>query len=150
RAPIRIAAPLRVEQPVRAACAIAVEPFTIVAAHALGHENPALPDRAPLARVLAHLTAAALGPPRDAEHGERREQPERRADRAQEAAIEVADEDARDEQRAERDPEPGRRVESEHPERLDVAIERDVLGEPEIADRAGEDRILHERRAPLD
>src|SRR5690606_1837557 len=96
RRAIRAAAALRVEQPVRAARAIRVQPLAVVAAHALGHEDLALADCAPLAFVLAELAAAALGPPRDAKCTERRQQPERRADRTEEAAIEIADEDARD------------------------------------------------------
>src|SRR5690606_34349315 len=140
---VLVAAPaLRIEQPMRAARPVAVEILAVIAAHAFGDDDLAVPDRAPLARVLAHLALTALRPPLDAERGQHRQQPERGADRTEEAAIKVADEHACDEQRGEPDPQHGGRLEREHPERLDVSIERDLAAQQKVADRAREDAVL--------
>src|SRR5690606_8963191 len=63
---------LRLQQPVRAARLVGVEPLAVVAAHALRQHDLPLPDRAPLARLLAERALAARGPALDLEHGQRR------------------------------------------------------------------------------
>src|SRR5690606_11202415 len=97
---LRAAPAFRVEQPMRAAVAVVVELLAVVAAHALGDDDLAVANRAPFTRVLAHLALAAFGPSFDSEGRQRRQQTERRAERTEEAAIEVADEHACKEQRA--------------------------------------------------
>src|SRR5688572_33153856 len=113
----------------RAAAPVVVEDLAIVAADAFRLDDSPLADRSPLAGFLAERALAALRPAFDRQHrGRLRDEPECRAERAEETAIEIAHEDARDEQHADHDPEDGRRVESEQPERLDVAVERDLVG----------------------
>src|SRR5690606_10326425 len=66
RLDFRAAPALRVEQPMGGARAVVVKVLAVVAAHAFGDDDLAVPDRAPLARVLAHLALAALRPAFDA------------------------------------------------------------------------------------
>src|SRR6202007_3013429 len=94
--------------------------------------------------LLAERALAALRPALDLEHGRNaRDETERRAERAKKPAIEIADEDARDEQHADHRPEHGRGIEREQPERLDVAIERDLARREVVADGREEDAVLH-------
>src|SRR5262245_26504199 len=79
--------------PVRAFLLIHVEPLAVVAPHALSLDDFRTSNRAPFARLLADLARLAFGPALDAEDGEVRDDAECRADRAEEAAIEVADKD---------------------------------------------------------
>src|SRR5690606_26928445 len=147
---LRVPAACRIEQPVRAARLVRVEILAIVAANALRHDDLAVADRAPFARVLADLALRALGPALDPENRKQRQQPERGADGAQESTVEIANEHTREKQRGEPDPERRRCLKREHPERLDVAIERDLASRQEDRDRRCEDRVLDVARPPLD
>src|SRR3970040_187949 len=126
----------------RASLSVVVEDLAIVAAHAFGHDDLALADRAPLAGFLAQRALTALRPALDLEHGERRDQPERGAERAKTSAVNITHENARNEQHAEADPKRRRRLEREHPKRLDVAIELDLARQQVVADGAEQNRIL--------
>src|SRR3954466_3279191 len=82
----RIAFALEQDQPVRALLLIHVEPFAVVAAHALALDDQRPANRAPLAGFLAQLAAVALGPALDPKHGRHlRNDSERRANRTEEA-----------------------------------------------------------------
>src|SRR5690242_18254775 len=143
--------PLQLEQPMRAALLVVVEDLAVVAAHALGLQDLPLTDRAPLAGLLAQSALAALGPAFDRlDRRDLRDEAERRAERAEEPAIEIPHEDARDEQHSDHDPEHGRRVEREQPERLDVAVEPDLVREKIDRDSAEQDAVFDVARARLE
>src|SRR5262249_9213899 len=112
------------DDPVGALLLIEVEPLAVVAADALALHDLRSANGAPLAGLLADLAGPAFAPSLDAEHRERRQDAERRADRAEEAAVQVADEHGRDEQHSETDPHAGRPEQPEHPERFRVADRR--------------------------
>jgi hypothetical protein len=80
---------------VRTLLFVVVQALTVIAAYAFRQDDLALSNRAPLACLLAQLTRAALGPAFDLEYGQHRQKSERRAERAQKAAIEIPDENAR-------------------------------------------------------
>src|SRR5262245_63239333 len=86
--------------PVRAFLLIQVEPLAVVAPHAFGLDDFRTSNRAPFACLFADLARLAFGPALDAEDGEVRDDAERRADRAEEPAIEVADKDRCKQQQA--------------------------------------------------
>src|SRR4029077_1706207 len=57
---------------------------------------------------------------------------------------------ARDEQHAEQHPKHRRALAREHPERLDVAVERDLARREPVADGRDEDSVRDVARAPLE
>src|SRR5262249_62365771 len=77
------------DDPVRALLLIEVQTLAVVAADAFALHDLRAADRAPLAGFLADLAGLALAPALDAEHGQRRQDAERRADRAEEPAVEI-------------------------------------------------------------
>ena len=138
------------EYPVRALLLVHVEPLAVVTPHAFGHDDLRPLDRAPLAGLLAELAAVAFRPALDAEDRQLREQPQRGAEGTQESAVEISHEDRRDEQRAERDPQSRRRPAGEHPERLDVAIDRHVLRREKIDQDRRQQHVLDLCRLAFD
>lgn len=81
-----------------------VQNFAFVAAHALRHDDFALTNRAPFAGIFAERASAALRPPLNLEHGKSRNETERRAERAKESAIQIANKNARYKQNSKADP----------------------------------------------
>src|ERR1044072_8950549 len=104
------------DQVVRTLLRVLVQPLAVVAADALGEDDVGPAHGAPLARFLADPAVLALAPALDAEHGQLRDDAEERADRAQEPAIQIADEDRGEQQEPQRDPQHRRAMESEKPE----------------------------------
>src|SRR4029453_13703318 len=95
---------------------VRVKALAVIAAHTLGDEDLRPLDRAPLARLLTDLARVALRPALDAEDRQVRDHAERGAKRAEEPAIEVPHEHARDQQDAARDPHRPRPQPAENPE----------------------------------
>src|SRR6185503_5518042 len=122
------------DDPVRALLLVHVEPLAVVAPHALALHDPRPADGTPLAGLLTNLAAVALGPPLDPEHRQVRQDPEHRADRAEEAAIEIANEDRGQKQHRQADPHARRAEQPEHPERLDEAVDADVARGEEVGE----------------
>src|SRR5207253_10200609 len=79
------------DDPVRALLLVHVEALAVVAAHAFRRDDLRSANRAPLAGLLANLARLTFRPALDAEHGQVRQQTEKRADGTQEAAIEISD-----------------------------------------------------------
>ena len=134
----------------RALLHVGVEPLAVVAADALGHVDPRPLDGAPLARLLADLARVAFLPPLDAEDRRLRQDPQERAHRAEEPAVEVAHEHRGHEQHGERDPHRGRAAPGEHPERLDPAVGGDVRRRQEVEQDRHEEAVLDPGRAVLE
>src|SRR5262245_33062337 len=95
---------LQNDDPVRALLLIHVEALAVVAADALALDDLWPLDRAPLTRLLADLAVVALGPALDLKNGQVREDAEKRADRTEEPAVQVANDDRRQQQQAEHAP----------------------------------------------
>src|SRR5262245_20622942 len=127
----------------RALLLIEVKSLAVVAADALALHDLRPANRAPLAGLLADLARSALAPSLDAEDGERRQDAQRRPDRAEEPAVQVADEHGRNQQHAEADPHAGGAEQPEHPERLSVADRRrDVLRDQVVDHHGRKDAVL--------
>src|SRR6185295_9139223 len=71
-------------------------------------------------------------------------------DGAKEPAIQIPDENRRDEQHAQTDPHPSRGLAREHPERLDISVNRDVLRYEEIEDGGSKQTVLDVRSFLID
>src|SRR5262245_51588315 len=92
------------DYPMRALLLVHVKTLAVIAADTLSHDDLRPVDGAPLTRFFTDLARVALRPSLDAEDGELRQQPERRAERAQESTVEIPDEDGCDQHHAERNP----------------------------------------------
>src|SRR5262245_45565230 len=77
------------DQVVRTLVRVLIQPLAVVAAYALGEDDLRAADCAPLAGFLADPAVRALAPALDAEDSQFRQHAEERADRAQEAAIQI-------------------------------------------------------------
>src|SRR5216117_2845499 len=84
-----------------------IEALAIVAANAFGRHNYRSANSAPLARLLADLTGVAFRPALDPKDGQVREQPEKCANGAKEAAVKIPDENRRCKQYAQPKPQAG-------------------------------------------
>ncbi len=91
------AGPAFEDEPVRTHRLVFVQSFAVVATYALGQRDLRPLNRTPVASLLAHFARLAFVPALDAKDGEVGQQTQTSPDRAQVAAIEVADEQRRDE-----------------------------------------------------
>src|SRR5437870_6066591 len=137
-------------QPVRALLLVHVEALAIVASDALTRDDFGSANRTPLAGFLADLTRIAFRPTLDPKNSQVREQSKKRANRTEEPAIQIPDENRREEQHAQPQPHSSRRLEREHPEGFDVSVDRDVLGYKEIQDCGSKQTVFDVAGSSID
>src|SRR5262245_16897498 len=96
------------DQPVRTLLFVHVEAFAIVTSDTFAYYDLRPANRSPLARLFANLAGITFGPTLDSKNSQVREQSEKSADRAEEQAIQMSDENRGDQQHGKTDPHPGR------------------------------------------
>ena len=88
----------------RALLRIRVEPFAIVASHALAGDDLRTPDSSPFTGLLADLARIALGPPLDSEDRQVGKQTQERTNRAKKTAVQISHKNRRNEQHSQSNP----------------------------------------------
>jgi len=136
---------------VRALLLVQVKAFAIVAPYAFRFHDLRAADRSPFAGFLADLAAVTFRPALDAKDRQVGNDAERRSDRAEKAAVEVAHENRRSQQYGEADPHRGRAETREHPERLGVLHRRrEIVRDQVIHDDAAEQSVFDPRDPAFD